>query len=83
MDDRTLRMIIRDENSKSHKALKKDLKELFMTRLDCYKHHSKVKVNSGDTAKQRAMFWGKITALITSLTTLIGLGIAFLTSKMN
>jgi len=89
MDEKTIRMIIRDENGKSNKMLKKDLKDVFMTRKDCYSMHQgrtskgATAGGNGELKKEKAMFWSKLVGLVTVLTTLVGLGIAYLSSKIS
>ena len=89
MDEKTIRMIIRDENNKSNKLLKKDLKDVFMTRRDCYSMHqgrttSKASAGgNGELRKEKILFWSKLVGLVTGLTTAIGIVIAFMSSKLG
>lgn len=79
MTKEELRMIVRDENTKSLNRFKKDLKDTYMTRGDCLSfHYGKPgkATPQNSMGKEKAKFWGAMAALITAISTLIGLIIA-------
>ena len=79
MNEKTMRRIIRDENFRNYRTLKRDLKDIFITRKEYYEEQTGKPSNS----KEKAVFWSKLVGLITGLTTLIGLTIAFISAKLN
>jgi len=72
-------MIIRDENSKSWKSQKKDLKEVFMSKSDCYSihqgRHSPETATNGNGAlrKEKIKFWGLVSGLVVVLCSLVSI----------
>jgi len=76
-------MVVRDENTRLWKRQRKELKDIFMTRKDCYGIHQGRNNHNSNMKKEKAMFWTKLVGLITALTTFIGFMIAYISSKLN
>jgi hypothetical protein len=78
MDERIMRGIIRDENNRNYRILKRDLKDIFITRKEYYEDQT----GKPSGSKEKALFWAKLTGLITALTAMIGMGIAYISAKL-
>jgi len=80
MSQADLKMMIRSENVKANRVLKRDLKDSFMTRGDCLQIHLKEgKPTNGGMTRQKAKFYGAMAGLIGGISTIIALVVSMVT----
>jgi len=79
-----LRLIIHDENRKANNVLKRDLKDVFMTKGQCLTIHQRVGVKTnGELSKEKAKFWGAMAGLITAISGVMVIGITYLVQRFK